>query len=577
MSRFTVKIAGESGQGINSTGDIVAKALKQSGYHVLGYREYPSLIKGGNASYQIEISDENIQAPWSTCSVLMCVSRAAVHEYLPTLANEGVLVHNLPRMQFSEDETKDIQRRQLQVHFVDTNVIASAASAGALQSNVICAGLLWAVLGLNSESLVAEVEKQFSHKPEFVEMNKKCTLAGYEYQWPSGKPQTDFRVNVDPNWKNSYYIKGNEALSLGAVTAGARAFYGYPMTPSSPILTYLAETAKQTGMLVKQAEDEITAAQMATGSMFAGTRAFTATSGGGFDLMTETVSLSGMTETPLMIVLGQRPGPATGMPTWTAAGDLELAIYAGHGEFPRCVIAASDIKSVYELTQEAFNLAESYQIPVILLTDKYLAETDFNVAALGDEVKIRRGILSDEELDQKRHDVHRYQVTETGVSLRWLPGQSPATYVGNSDEHDKDGNVVEDAALSAQMQAKRMRKLLTLKQNIPEPELIGDYRAKQVLVTWGTTKCAVADAFAEMSGAQREKWQWLHYEYIFPLRTTKLDALAKNGKTFVLLENNATGQFGKLVTQQTGIQFAQKHLKYDGRPFWADEVLRSLN
>jgi 2-oxoglutarate/2-oxoacid ferredoxin oxidoreductase subunit alpha len=313
-------------------------------------------------------------------------------------------------------------------------------------------------------------------------------------------------------------------------------------------------------MIVKQAESEITAIQMVMGSMIMGTRAFTATSGGGFDLMTETISCAGMTETPLVIVLGQRVGSGTGAPTWTGAGDLTVALKAGHGEFPRCVLASSDAKDSYELIQEAFNIAEEYQIPVILLNEKQTAESLFNIQDLPKPLKIKRGL---------KVGISRYEITQNGISPRWIPKEGRKTFLINSDEHSPSGESTEDSSIIVAMSEKRMEKLRTLRKSIPAPKYYGSPDADIVFVGMGSTKNTVLDSMK----LTNKKIGYLHYKYIFPLKYEKLLSIFENGSRVVLIENNQTGELGKLFKEECGFDFQEKLLKFDGRPFFVEDIL----
>lgn len=562
FNRIRLKIAGESGQGVNSIGEMLAKAVKRSGYEVFAHREYPSLIKGGFSNYQLEISDKPISSPTTKCDLLLCLSRRSVHTYLRTLEKGGILVHSIEEMDFTPGEQEYIQSQDLQVEWVDIVQLAESAGGLRIMSNMVGTGILAGIIGVDMQVLENLIGEFFGDKPDMLEQNKNCLRSGFEHPI---RTETDItlatHLQSNPAISQHMLISGNEAMGLGAIASGVRAFFSYPMTPTSNILSFLARHEKETGMLVKQAEDEIMAAQMTLGAMHAGTRAMVATSGGGFDLMTETISLSGMIECPLVLILGQRPGPATGLPTWTSTGDLNLAIYAGHGEFPRCVMAASNAKTSFKLVGEAMNIAEKYQLPVIVLTEKQVAESLFSV----DEfpvVQIDRGLTPNGD----GHE--RYELTDSGVSPRWLPGSEGNTYVANSDEHLSDGTVTENADRAEEMQDKRMRKLDTLKAALPEPELFGEQSGDTLFVGWGSVKNAVIDAMHQDSGIS-----YLHYEYIYPLRAEKLMSIKGNFKRVILVENNFLGQLGQLITQNTGFMFSEKLLKYDGRPLSVEDIL----
>jgi 2-oxoglutarate ferredoxin oxidoreductase subunit alpha len=584
-SRYVIKFAGESGQGINLAGEILSRALKDSGYYTFSYREYPSLIEGGFASYQIDISTNAINSSLSKCNILVCVSRSAIHEYLPSLGENGLLIHSLPKVQFLPDEQKHIMENGIQVEYVNAEELASLNGGRPVMANTAMMGVLWKVMGLEKSFVESRLKKRFEGKEGVYEVNSKILAAGASLQLEGGSYENLSVTNLlhrgeeydRPDLTGSLIITGNHALSIGAISAGMRAYFAYPMTPSSTILTYLSQSYKDSGILIKQAEDEITAAQMCLGSMFMGTRAMTATSGGGYDLMTESVTMAGMTETPFLCVLAQRAGTATGLPTWTGADNLNVAVYGGHGDFPRCVISVSDPESANVLVQKAFNIAEQFQIPVILLTDKQVAESLYWVETLPKPIPIRRG-LTEENKDRPFSSEDRYKLTPLGVSPRWLPGTSDTTYLANSDEHDQAGNSTEDADMTEQMVDKRMMKLDTIMDSIEKPVLYGSESPDILFVGWGSVKNSVIDLINLPSTATEGlKIGYLHYEYLFPLRTQTLMELAEISKNVVLIENNRTGQLGNMLESECDIKFTDKLLKYDGRQFFLDDLLDYIN
>lgn len=571
LHRFTIKAAGESGQGVNSVGEILAQSLKESGYYTFGYREYPSLIKGGYSSHQIDISDQPLASASVACDVLVCLSRLSIHKYLPTVRPNGVIIHSVTKLELSTEEQEWIKQHKLQLFYVPAYQLAAETSGNAVMANTIMVGVVWKVLSLDLSEVEAVTKRAFADKPEFIDGNIKCLQAGFAHTLedltPLSLPFTKHKVRGEDG-----LISGNHLLSLGAVAAGVRAYYAYPMTPSSSILSYLAAIYHQTGMVVKQIEDEISVAQMALGSMFAGTRALVGTSGGGFDLMTESLSMAAMTETPFVCILGQRPGPATGLPTWTSASDLNLAVYSGHGEFTRCVMAVSDAESCFTVIQHAFNVAEKYQIPVIVLTDKQIAESLFQVEQLPEPLPIERHLVPETELAQLK-DSDRYAITDTGISKRWLPGQADAVFDANSDEHLPDGSITEETPFTEQMYDKRLKKQEVLLKELPEPELLGPSTAHLTLVGWGSVKNTVMDAITDWNAEHSElQVNYLHFEYIYPVKTQKFLDVVRSGSKIVLIENNAFGQLGALLTQHTGYLFEHKFLKYDGRPFFIEDL-----
>lgn len=570
QTRISVKIGGESGQGINSIGEILAKSLKRSGFSVFGYREYPSLIKGGYASYQIDISDASINSSSRYTNLLICLSRVSLLKYLRSISPNGILIHNLKHLSLEEKDEQFLKDNNIKLFYLDSDELLQSVGAKKIMSNTIFLGILGHLLGLNQES-VGEILGEIINKgEEILNQNLASLKAGYDYAKTLSLEVLTRELNRDESNKSHLLISGNEAIALGAYGAGARAYYSYPMTPASSILTYLSEIKNETGMIVRQVDDEITAAQMMIGSMFMGTRAFVGTSGGGFDLMTESLSLAGIVENPAVFVLAQRPGPATGLPTWTAQGDLELAVYSGHGEFPRIVLSASDIESAYRLIQEAFNLSEQFQTPVILLTEKQIAESLFQVKALPDLIPVQRFLEKDlDTINQSS----RYGNSESGVSKRWLPGDSSVTYVGNSDEHLEDGSLTEESESVKKMFEKRMTKIISIQREIPEPKLIGRPDPEIIFIGFGSTKSVIED----VSNLYEVPIGYLHYEYIFPMKTDYLKVLKNEGKRLIVIENNYTSQLSGLIKKTSGIDIEEKLLKYDGRPFFVEDILEYLD
>ena len=573
--RFVIKVGGESGMGINSVGEILAKSLKNSGMFIFGYREYPSLIRGGYASYQLDISDTKINASSSKCDVLLSFSRISLHKYLKDVRKGGSVIHSVIKTKFTPEEQKIIDDNQLTIVYIPAREIAIKIGGNKIMANTVMLGAIWQVLNLEILKLNEMIQSQFQHKPDIIPGNLKCLEAGFTYELENVN-KAKLNLRSTENFKDDLLITGNHSIALGAVASGVRAYYAYPMTPSSSILSYLADISHKTGMLVKQIEDEISVANMAIGSMFAGARTLIGTAGGGFDLMTETVSLSGITETPFVCVIAQRPGPATGLPTWTSSSDLNIAVYGGHGEYTRLVLAASDIESCFLLTQIGFNLAEKYQIPVIILTEKQIAESIFQVDKMPESLPVERHILSNEEAKQVQSE-DRFKVTENGISQRWLPGQSEAVYKANSDEHTGDGSLTEEADESWAMYHKRLKKEETLLQELPEPVIYGDPNPDISFVGWGSVKNTMLDIINSSEEFTDKKIAYLHYEYVYPLKTQVFKDYAKKAKRLVLIENNATGQLGQIITAKTEIPFWEKLLKCDGRPFFIEDVIELIN
>jgi len=443
-------MVGASGQGVNSIGAIIAKGLKRSGYCVFGYREYPSLIKGGHASYQLDISNQRIRSTETKVNVLVALNHHGLELNMEELKQGGIVLHVTPGWQFPEHHQKLIAERSLRVIYLPVDDILNRLGARAILSNVLLTAFVWSMLDQDIEALKSLVGETFAKKKALLELNMRCIDEGYSFVDPEQETISLALPPPDKGFASHLLITGSQAMGLGAVHAGVRLYAGYPMTPSSPLLSFMGDLENKTHMVVKQAEDEITAAQIVSGAMYMGTRALTATSGGGFDLMSETVSLNAMIENPTVFVLAQRPGPATGLPTWTAQGDLLQAVNTSHGEFARCVLSVSNSQDAFDLMPVAFNLAEQYQISVIVLTEKQIAEALYTQEPYDlEKAEIHRGkLVTDLEKLKALKSSDRYDPNaEGGISSRWLPGSDAATYCAQGEEHDSTGTVDETWAV----------------------------------------------------------------------------------------------------------------------------------
>ena len=568
MIRFRIKIVGESGSGLLSTGDILMQSLVRAGFHATSDREYPSLIKGGASCYTLNFSDENILSLSKEADVVIALDLQGLEAYHGELKTGGILLHGYERGRVIPIANK-VRKEGGQVHELKARELAHSVGGTVLMTNMVLLGYLWKLMGLPAEFLEDSVRHEFADKPKLLEIDLKCLEVG-----ASQVPKTEFQFELPKKGEAPFLMNAHQSLSLGAVHAGCRAYYAYPMSPSSNILTYMAEMAEETGMLVKQAEDEITVAQLAIGSMFMGTRALAATSGGGFDLMTESLSLVGMIENPFVLVIAQRPGPATGLPTWTAQGDLNLALYSGHGSFPRVVMAISDPDDAFSLIQHAFNLAEEFQVPVLVLSEKVVAETLFTLQKLEQNtIPIRRGLVTQAAELKTLQNADRYKITESGLSKRWLPGTAEAYYFANGDEHGEDGSLTEDADEARAMMEKRMRKEHLVQEALPDPQIYGPKAGADLsFVGWGSSKHAVLDAMKLLSD-QGKNINYCHLSYLNPLKTELLKEFFANNQNIHLIEGNMEGQLGRLIEHALKVDFRGKFLKYDGRPFFLEDVL----
>jgi 2-oxoglutarate ferredoxin oxidoreductase subunit alpha len=372
-------------------------------------------------------------------------------------------------------------------------------------------------------------------------------------------------------------LSGNEAICLGAIKAGCKFFAAYPMTPINSIISFFAAKAEELEMIYFQPEDEICGINAAIGASFAGVRSMVATSGGGFSLMVESYGLAGMTETPLVIIEGQRPGPSTGLPTWTSQGDLRFVLHASQDDFPRIVLAPGDQEECFWLTIEAFNLADKYQTPVVILTDKYLAESYKSVDYFDESnIKIDRGLIM--SLQQQKKEYQRYKITDSGISPRPFVGREALTFIANSDEHNEFGFSDEDAEIRKKMMEKRMRKLITCQNEIPDPKIYGDLKSKILLISWGSSKGPVLEA-QKILKENNISTKFLHLNFINPLPINFLNnffaSLNKEDKVLII-EQNIAGQLAGLIREKTGFFIDNHLLKYDGRPFFPEEIVKKV-
>jgi 2-oxoglutarate ferredoxin oxidoreductase subunit alpha len=591
MPRISIKIVGASGQGLNSVGAIVAKGLKRSGYCVFGYREYPSLIKGGHASYQLDVSNERVRSTETKVNVLVALNHHGLELNMEELKEGGIVLHVTPGWRFPERHQKLIKERSLRVLHFPVDDVLTRLGGKAILSNVLVTAFVWSMLDQEVEALKSLVGEKFAKKKALLELNMRCIDEGYSFVHP-GKGKISIALpSPTKEFSSHLLVTGSEAMGLGAIHAGVRLYAGYPMTPSSPLLSFIADLENKTHMVLKQAEDEITAAQIVSGAMYMGTRALTATSGVGFDLMSETVSLNAMIENPTVFVLAQRPGPATGLPTWTAQGDLLRAVNTSAGEFPRCVLSVSNSQDAFDLMPVAFNLAEQYQITVIVLTEKQIAEALYTQEPFDlEKAEIHRGnLVTDPEKLMALKSSNRYDPNaEGGIGPRWLPGSEAATYCAQGDEHDSMGDVDETRGNAKSQMEKRMRKFHNLKAGLPEPRLSTashgekgvDWMADEdgielLMIGWGSTNDVIQDVMCSEKLRHR-RIAYLHYTYLWPLRTGELQNLAERAKRIVLVEQNYQGQLGMLIRMECGLEIPDKILKYDGRPFFYDELLSLL-
>lgn len=572
-NNVTWKIGGLAGEGIMVTGLLFSKASVYAGLQAFDYTEYPSLIRGGHNMYLTQVSEKRIFSHDRSVEILVALDQHTIELHANEITKGGALIFDPNDKKVS---TKGLSKDILLVP-VPFASIATTIAANLLMRNTVALGASFALLEFPEKIIQDVLKKVFGKKSaEVVQQNIDCVHAGYE----AVKAETvkRFSWKLEPKEaKGDIVITGNEAISLGAIAGGCKFYSAYPMTPASSILTYLADHALATGMVVKHAEDEISAVNMAIGAGHMGVRSMTGTAGGGFALMVEAYGMAAETETPLVIVLAQRPGPSTGLPTWTGQGDLQFALSSSQGEFPRFVAAFSDVDDCFYLTAEALSIAEEYQTPVILLTDKQLAESHQTTPKFDQsKITIRRGKrVTQKELDSVENFLRYDTDSKDGVSPRSFPGMKNGIYVANSDEHDGKGFTIEDSGPVIAMMDKRMRKIQAFEKQMPQPVLEGDNDADVTFIFWGSVKGAVKEA-VKMLEAKKISSNLCCITWLSPFPSETVSRILKNAKRPVLVENNMTGQLGQLIRQQTGIELKEQILKYDGRPFFPEEIVESI-
>lgn len=560
---LSVVICGQAGQGIKTVETLITGIMRQYGLHVFSSKEFMSRIRGGMNSTSIRISSRRIRGFVERMDILVPLDPGGIEHVRKRISQNTLIIGELENI-----ESVDITvGGMLPVPF--------KAIAGKLgnptYSNTVAVGVLAALIGTSRDSGMDFVRRFFSPKGEKVaDGNILAFNQGYDrgLSWEAGGESDRLRLKISDDIGDEILMSGTEGVALGAIAGGCNFLAFYPMSPATGVGIYIAQQADRFGILVEQAEDEIAAVNMVAGSWYAGARGMTTTSGGGFALMVEGLSLAAMLETPMVIHLAQRPGPATGLPTRTGQEDLLFSIFSGHGEFPRLVFTPGSIEEAFLLTRSAFDLADKFQIPVVILTDQYLLDSSYNVSLPDIESQENPDYVTmTDEL------YRRYELTDTGISPRGIPGYGEGLVMVDSDEHDENGHITEDLDLRTRMVGKRLKKFESLMDEVIPPIFFGEDDFKTIILGWGSTLPAILGALEEMGSGGIG---YLHFRQVFPL-WPDLDRYLDQAERAVVVENNATGQFAKLVTMVTGRKISGRVLKYNGLPFSLEEMIVALN
>ncbi|HVP37167.1 MAG TPA: 2-oxoacid:acceptor oxidoreductase subunit alpha [Terriglobales bacterium] len=578
-NKISWMIGGEAGYGIMAAGTTFAKACSRGGLHVFINSEFPSLIKGGHNLSLVRVDEEEIFSHLDTVDLLVALNQETIDLHLNEIVSGGGIIFDGDQINLTKENLK---REDIVLFPVPLTKIVRELGAELLLRNTVVVGASMAILNYDFGLLEVAIRDSFGKKKgEIVEQNVKAARMGYDYVKKNICEDCGYKLEPRKT-PERMLLTGNDAIAMGAIKAGCKFYAAYPMTPVSAILHTMAEKAKEFNIVVKQTEDEIAAMNMIIGAGFAGVRSMNATSGGGFSLMVEALGLAAMTETPIVTVEGQRPGPSTGQPTHTSQGDLKFLLSAGQGEFVRILIAPGDREECFYETFNAFNLAEKFQVPVLIQVDKFLAE-DYKTTELFDQanLKIERGkLLSQEELN-KITEYKRYLNTVDGISPRALPGQLNGVHCAPSTEHDEAGfsHEASEALMPPEtakmILEKRMRKLNSIEKEIKPPKLYGPADADVTLVSWGSTKGPIFEAMKLME-KDGVKVNFLQILYLSPFPTEEVKKVLSQSKTAVDVENNFTAQLASLIREKTGIEIQHKILKYDGRPFYPSFIYKRL-
>ncbi len=579
---FAVGIGGENGQGIASTGDILARIFARRGLHLVAYNAYQSIIRGGHTFLTLRASDGPVRNLGDKVDVLIPLNQDSLDRHLRLLRAGS-------RVVFDGDKLKPgavadgVQLCPMPMK--------QLCGANKLAANTAALGATLQMLGIESEPLETVIARQFKKKgAAVVNENVGIARAGYEY---AAQHFQSFPVKTPKLPKPQAIITGNQATAMGGAAAGVKFYAAYPMSPSTGVLMWMANHARQLGIMVRQVEDEIGVMNMVIGAAHTGCRAMCATSGGGFALMSEAVGMAGMIETPIVCVDVQRAGPATGVPTKTEQGDLWQLLGAGQGDYPRILVAPASQLDLFRTIPELFNLCDRYQCPGLVLADLLISEGTASVdpADLDFNVPIERGQIifpngngngdATNPASGYNDDAYwRYANTESGISPRAVPGVPGHIHIAATDEHDEDGTLISDEftnpAKRRKMVEKRGRKLQTALSRIAPPQLVGPPNAGVTLVGWGSTEGVIREAVEKLAGEEGIVANHLQVKWLAPFHAEEVTRLLSHAHRIIIVENNYSGQFARYLRSETGIAAHGFIRKYDGEPFMPHHIVAAV-
>lgn len=548
---YNILIGGAAGQGMDTVATMLNKVLQRSGYHVYTTANYRSRVRGGHNFFQIRISDKAVLSPKRELDVIFALNRETLEIHTPRLKSDGVSIADSAFADFPNTKTYDL--------------VAKAKELGNEKMiTAIGLGIIMGRFGINLKYGEDVIKETF--KESLQEGNIKALNYGYEITRQD---------EVTMDYTESILLDGNQAVGLGAVAAGCKFYCAYPMTPSSGVLGFLADASQEMEIVVDQCEDEVAALNMALGASYAGVRAMTGSSGAGLALMSEALSMAGLIETPVVIIDVQRPGPATGLPTDTEQADLRFLIHGGHGEFPRKIIAFRSAEDAFNQTVRAFDLAEKYQIPVIVMSDQHIADSIVNIKPFDlESIEINRYLANPKDYEPGTYK--RYEFTQNGVSPRLIPTRANGNIVMvDSDEHNEFGRIDESAENRIKMVDKRDKKFEGIIADTEEPWEIGVDDCDTLIVSWGSTYGVVKEAVEKLN-EKGNKIKALSFGDVFPLPLEKFKKYHEKAKKYIVVEMNKDGQFEGLIRQEALVKADHIIKKYDGRPFFLEELIERI-
>lgn len=574
MNEFAWKLGGAQGEGIDSTGEIFALTLHRLGYYVSTYRHFASLIKGGHTNYKVRISTRQRRHRGDTLNLLVALDQTTIDENAKELVADGAIL-------FDEGAFEPKLPEGCTATLIGVPFTQIAKDLGlVIMKNMVALGASAALLGLPSDLFEQFIAERFGRRgAAVVESNRKALAAGFE----AAEKATGWRgqlPELEPasKGKKRLFMHGNDAIAMGAIVAGCRILAAYPITPATEILYSALRLMPKYGGVVLQAEDEMAACQMAIGANYAGVRAMTSTSGPGLSLMAETLGLAGVSETPVVIVDVQRGGPSTGMPTKTEQADAYTAVFQGHGEIQRIVLTPSTVEECFYDIQKAFNLADRYQCPVIVMTDLALGLNKHTIEIEDiDFARITRdrGVFVSEEkvkeLIASGELYKRYEITESGISPRALPGQEGTVHLALSYEHDELGYEMDEPTMRVKQVDKRARKMSTFDPN-EFTRYEGPSDPDLLVIGWGSTQAQLEEVL-ERAEDNGQKVAQLQLTALYPFPADAVRKAIESAKRVLVVENNSTGQLAQLIKQFVGYHDKlETLLKYNGEPFSVEEI-----